>query len=365
MRDGDGAAAADSAVSRRPRRIPAEFRDQLGRVTVAKTVPELKKFVENGGTVLTIGSSTALGYHLGLPIRDALVERVRRRRAAAAAREVLRARARFSRRASTTRSRSPTAWTSARCLLRREPGVPAAARGRAEGREAGGVVRRRRRCAAAGRGASSISIRRCRSSRRRSARATSCCSAPRSLARPAARHVQAAVQRHLLRQRRRQRRRGRPTAPASGTHADVVALRTRMLRRSENGTRALTGCQAGTAQSQRLWTVRSDGPCLLVERDDAPRRNLRRAGDDVLRQTGVRTTRARQMLARPGDHVDRRADDHGDASAIGDQRSATELRRRDEVVEVPPDDFLDHDVGMFLAARRRRRSRSARDRRRG
>ena len=43
---------------------------------VAKTVPELKKFVENGGTVLTIGSSTALGYHLGLPIRDALVERV-------------------------------------------------------------------------------------------------------------------------------------------------------------------------------------------------------------------------------------------------------------------------------------------------
>jgi hypothetical protein len=55
--------------------IPAEFRDRLGRVTVAKTVPELKKFVENGGTVLTIGSSTALGHHLGLPIRDALVER--------------------------------------------------------------------------------------------------------------------------------------------------------------------------------------------------------------------------------------------------------------------------------------------------
>jgi hypothetical protein len=56
--------------------IPAEFRDQLGRVTVSKTVPELKKFIENGGTVLTIGSSTAMGYHLGLPIRNALVERV-------------------------------------------------------------------------------------------------------------------------------------------------------------------------------------------------------------------------------------------------------------------------------------------------
>src|SRR4029453_10819347 len=56
--------------------IPAEFRGRLGRVTAAKTVPELRKFVENGGTILTIGSSTALGHHLGLPIRNALVERV-------------------------------------------------------------------------------------------------------------------------------------------------------------------------------------------------------------------------------------------------------------------------------------------------
>jgi hypothetical protein len=55
--------------------IPAEFRGWLGRVTVAKTVPELKKFAENGGTILTIGSSTALGYHLGLPVTNALVER--------------------------------------------------------------------------------------------------------------------------------------------------------------------------------------------------------------------------------------------------------------------------------------------------
>jgi hypothetical protein len=55
--------------------IPAEFRTRLGRVTVSKTVPELRKFIENGGTVLTIGSSTVLGHHLGLPIRDALVER--------------------------------------------------------------------------------------------------------------------------------------------------------------------------------------------------------------------------------------------------------------------------------------------------
>src|SRR5207248_2250203 len=31
---------------------------------------------EDGGTILTIGTSTSLGYHLGLPIKNALVERV-------------------------------------------------------------------------------------------------------------------------------------------------------------------------------------------------------------------------------------------------------------------------------------------------
>jgi zinc carboxypeptidase len=59
-----------------PATIPAEFRDWLGRVSVSRTVPELKKFVEEGGTLLTIGSSTAMGYHLGLPVRNALTERV-------------------------------------------------------------------------------------------------------------------------------------------------------------------------------------------------------------------------------------------------------------------------------------------------
>jgi hypothetical protein len=54
--------------------VPPEFRGALGRVTVAKTVPEIKKFIENGGTVVTIGSSTSLAYHLGLPVRNALVE---------------------------------------------------------------------------------------------------------------------------------------------------------------------------------------------------------------------------------------------------------------------------------------------------
>src|SRR5262245_33308905 len=55
--------------------IPAEYRDWLGRVSISRTVPELRKFVESGGTLLAIGSSTSIGYQLGLPIRNALVER--------------------------------------------------------------------------------------------------------------------------------------------------------------------------------------------------------------------------------------------------------------------------------------------------
>jgi hypothetical protein len=54
--------------------IPAEFRSRLGSVTVARTVPQLKRFIEGGGTVLTVGSSTSLAQHLGLPVESQLVE---------------------------------------------------------------------------------------------------------------------------------------------------------------------------------------------------------------------------------------------------------------------------------------------------
>jgi hypothetical protein len=57
-----------------PATLPAEFRGWTGRVTADKTIPNLKKFMEDGGTVITIGSSTNLAYHLGLPVLDKLVE---------------------------------------------------------------------------------------------------------------------------------------------------------------------------------------------------------------------------------------------------------------------------------------------------
>jgi hypothetical protein len=57
-----------------PAEVPAEWRKTLGRVSIAKTVPQIKAFLEAGGTVLAIGSATNLAAHLGLPITSALVE---------------------------------------------------------------------------------------------------------------------------------------------------------------------------------------------------------------------------------------------------------------------------------------------------
>jgi len=54
-------------------RIPAEYRARLGRVTVAKTVPQLREFLNAGGTIISIGSSTNLARHLGLPVVNQLV----------------------------------------------------------------------------------------------------------------------------------------------------------------------------------------------------------------------------------------------------------------------------------------------------
>jgi hypothetical protein len=75
-RAGNGRGAFDNDLEDR---IPAQFQHMLGQVTVAQTIPELKKFMEAGGTVLTIGTSTALARHVGLPVGDKLVNAQGRR----------------------------------------------------------------------------------------------------------------------------------------------------------------------------------------------------------------------------------------------------------------------------------------------
>jgi hypothetical protein len=71
---GSNEANGYAAKEPKPEDIPAQYRSQLGKITAEKSVPALKKFMEAGGTVITVGTSTNLAYHLGLPVRNALVE---------------------------------------------------------------------------------------------------------------------------------------------------------------------------------------------------------------------------------------------------------------------------------------------------
>jgi len=57
-----------------PESIPREYREWLGDVTVANTVPQLLEFMNDGGTVITIGSSTAMASHADLPLSNHIVD---------------------------------------------------------------------------------------------------------------------------------------------------------------------------------------------------------------------------------------------------------------------------------------------------
>ncbi|HEX5217433.1 MAG TPA: M14 metallopeptidase family protein [Vicinamibacterales bacterium] len=70
-RGGGGGAGAGGG----PQNLPPEYRDQIGAVSVDRTIPQLKAFVENGGTIVAIGgSATNLARALSLPIENHLVE---------------------------------------------------------------------------------------------------------------------------------------------------------------------------------------------------------------------------------------------------------------------------------------------------
>jgi hypothetical protein len=56
--------------------VPEEVHSMLGSLSVAKSVPPLKVFVEEGGTVVAVGSSARIGESLGVPLKNHLVEMV-------------------------------------------------------------------------------------------------------------------------------------------------------------------------------------------------------------------------------------------------------------------------------------------------
>lgn len=55
-------------------RTPAEYRGRVGAMSVATTLPKIREFLSAGGTVLAMGNASAIGFQLGLPIADALVD---------------------------------------------------------------------------------------------------------------------------------------------------------------------------------------------------------------------------------------------------------------------------------------------------
>jgi hypothetical protein len=66
------AAGADSVIPF----LPAEYRDQVGRITAERTLPKIREFIERGGTVIAIGSSAAnLAAYLKLPIGSTTLPR--------------------------------------------------------------------------------------------------------------------------------------------------------------------------------------------------------------------------------------------------------------------------------------------------
>jgi hypothetical protein len=56
--------------------IPSEYLATTGKITASKSIAALKNFLEEGGDIITIGSSSNLAYHLNLPVKNALVEMV-------------------------------------------------------------------------------------------------------------------------------------------------------------------------------------------------------------------------------------------------------------------------------------------------
>ena len=70
----DDAVLNDRDSSERASNIPAEYRRTTGSLTSARSVPQLKAFVEQGGTLITGGHATAIASELGLPLSSALVE---------------------------------------------------------------------------------------------------------------------------------------------------------------------------------------------------------------------------------------------------------------------------------------------------
>ncbi len=58
-----------------PESVPPEYRDRVGRISDDITMPQLRKFVASGGSIVTIGSSTSLAEVFDIPVKSYLTEK--------------------------------------------------------------------------------------------------------------------------------------------------------------------------------------------------------------------------------------------------------------------------------------------------
>ncbi|MBP1597034.1 MAG: peptidase carboxypeptidase [Acidobacteria bacterium] len=59
-----------------PANVPPEYQNRVGSMTAATTLPQLRRFLEDGGTIVAIGSATGISEQLGLPLGNHLSERL-------------------------------------------------------------------------------------------------------------------------------------------------------------------------------------------------------------------------------------------------------------------------------------------------
>ncbi len=71
---GGGGGGGGRGFGATPENVPEEYRASIGRVSDDKTFPQLQKFVESGGSVVTIGSSTSVADLFGIPVKNYLTE---------------------------------------------------------------------------------------------------------------------------------------------------------------------------------------------------------------------------------------------------------------------------------------------------
>lgn len=76
---GRRAAGEFGARANRPDSVPDMYKNMVGRITAERSVPQLKAFLEAGGSIVTVGSSANLAYQLKLPVRNALVDTIKGR----------------------------------------------------------------------------------------------------------------------------------------------------------------------------------------------------------------------------------------------------------------------------------------------